>query len=164
MVGLGGILITALLITVLAQKLLLSRSEKYVHTFVLNTELAKKRYDHAANVIKFAVLAWYLRRKYETDSFPHLRAQRKLFYSISCLQRTKKAQKILADNCVGLHELISLQQNIHTQYETSIDRMNTMRTNMDGIETRLNHLTNNFNALMSSLNLLLNSVETSSTD
>jgi hypothetical protein len=42
MIGLLGILSTALIISVLAQKLELSRSEKYVHNFVLNIELAKE--------------------------------------------------------------------------------------------------------------------------
>ncbi|CAF1572141.1 unnamed protein product, partial [Didymodactylos carnosus] len=37
-----GIFISAVLIAILAQKLDFSRSEKYVHIFVLNTELAKQ--------------------------------------------------------------------------------------------------------------------------
>lgn len=162
MIGFGGILITALLIAVLAQKLLLTRSEKYVHTFVLNTELAKERYEHAANVIKFAVLAWYSRRKYKSNSFHHFRAQRKLFHSISCLKRSKKEQKILADNCVGLHELMSFQQDINVHYETSIDRLTLMKKNMRDIDHRLNGLTENMNSLLTTLNTLMNNVETSS--
>ncbi|UJR16968.1 hypothetical protein I4U23_003866 [Adineta vaga] len=35
--------------------------EKYVHTFVLNTELAKEYHLCAANVVKFAVKVWYLK-------------------------------------------------------------------------------------------------------
>ncbi|CAF3477244.1 unnamed protein product [Rotaria sp. Silwood1] len=54
MTGLVGIFSTALLIAVLTQKLLMNRWEKYVHNFVLDIELAKKRKINAANVIKFS--------------------------------------------------------------------------------------------------------------
>ena len=50
-----GILSSSLLVAVLAQKLLLSREEKYLHTFVLNTELSKKHHYYAANVVKFSI-------------------------------------------------------------------------------------------------------------
>jgi hypothetical protein len=51
------------LIAVLAQKLILNRWEKYVHNFVLNIELAKERRIEAANVIKYALKLWLLKRK-----------------------------------------------------------------------------------------------------
>ncbi|CAF1549412.1 unnamed protein product, partial [Rotaria sordida] len=68
----------ALLISVLAQKLKLTRSEKYVHSFVLDIELAKKRKHQAANVIKFAIKIWYLKRKHRSTSTEYIKVQRRL--------------------------------------------------------------------------------------
>ena len=53
----------------MAQKLGLRREEKYVHTFVLNIELAKARKIHAANIIKYGILEWYLARKGKAGTF-----------------------------------------------------------------------------------------------
>ncbi|CAF5030258.1 unnamed protein product, partial [Rotaria sp. Silwood1] len=58
MIALVGVLSTALLISVLAQKLVMDRWEKYVHNFVLDIELSKNRKIQAANVIKFVLKRW----------------------------------------------------------------------------------------------------------
>ena len=154
--GLVGILTSALLIAVLAQKLLLTRSQKYVHNFVLNTELARRRHEHAANVVKFAVKVWYLRRHGKIEEIGHLIAQRKLFCSISYLQQTKQQQKTLLDNCVGLHELMTLQQNINTQYVQSASKMTEMDGTLTKINDRLDNLTENIETFQHSFNRLIN--------
>lgn len=146
-----GLLTSALLIAVLVQKLLLTRSEKYVHTFVLNTELAKQRYHHAANVVKFSIQVWCIKRKNRSGSLHAVNVQRKLFRSISYLQQTKQQQKTLLDNCVGLHELMSLQQNINIQYEQSASQMSAMENSMKRIEEQLNLLARNMDVLQASL-------------
>ncbi|CAF4155014.1 unnamed protein product, partial [Rotaria sordida] len=108
--GLIGILTTALLITVLTQKLLLNRWEKYVHSFVLNVELAKNRKIQAANIIKFAFQAWNLKKKNVSESsIRYLRAQQRLFQSIRSLHEIKQKQRQLVDNCVDQIDIISVQ-------------------------------------------------------
>lgn len=154
-----GILTSALLIAVLAQKLLLTRCQKYVHNFVLNTELSRRRHEHAANVVKFAVKVWYLRRHDKSEQIAHLIAQRKLFSSISYLQRTKQQQKGLTDNCVGLHELMTLQQNINTQYDQSAAKMTEMDDTLTKINGRLDNLTENIETFQHSFNRLINQLK-----
>lgn len=156
MTGLVGILASALLIAVLAQKLLLTRSQKYVHNFVLSTELARRRHDHAANVVKYAIKVWFLRRREKAGMITLLIAQQKLFRSISYLQRTKQKQKTIMDNCVGLHELMSLQQNINTHHEQAGTRMMDMEHTLENINQRLNLLTENIVNFQNSLNFLIN--------
>ncbi|UJR14340.1 hypothetical protein I4U23_001336 [Adineta vaga] len=67
-----GLFVSALLITVFSQKLTLDRSEKYVHSFVLNTGLAKEQYVHAANIIKYAFKLWILRHKNKARTTKYL--------------------------------------------------------------------------------------------
>ncbi|CAF4650158.1 unnamed protein product [Rotaria sp. Silwood1] len=62
-IALVGVLSTALLISVLAQKLVMNRWEKYVNNFVLNVELAKECKLNAANMIKFALKVWCMKKK-----------------------------------------------------------------------------------------------------
>ena len=109
-VGLVGISASALLIAVLAQKLSMTREEKYVHTFVLNIELAKKRMYLAANVLKFSMKVWFLKRKNKMGSLDFYAVQQKLFKSVYELQQIKKQQRNLTGRCLGLSELMNTQQ------------------------------------------------------
>jgi len=83
LIVMSGLLCSALIIAVLTQKLVLSREEKYVHTFVLNTELVKRRRHHAANVVIFALKIWYLRRRHRHKHFDILMLQKKIIPSNS---------------------------------------------------------------------------------
>ncbi|CAF3966647.1 unnamed protein product, partial [Rotaria sordida] len=116
-VGIFGILVVALLITVLAQKFLLNRWEKYVHSFVLNVELAKNRKMQAANIIKFAFQAWHLKKKNISESsIRYLQAQQRLFLSIRSLHEIKQKQRQLVDNCVDQIDIISVQRNTSAEF------------------------------------------------
>jgi macrodomain Ter protein organizer (MatP/YcbG family) len=156
--GFVGLLSSALLITVLAQKLLLTRREKYVHTFVLNTVLAKERQHHAANVVKYAIHIWFLKRKPKTKFLQSIRAQRKLYGSIACLQEVKQQQKNLINNCVGLHELMAVQQNMNMQYDESVEQMMQMKNDGRKVEEKLNIMAQSIDNLQTSVNILLDNL------
>ncbi|CAF1371074.1 unnamed protein product [Rotaria sordida] len=128
-IGLYGILVAALLITVLTQKLLLNRWEKYVHSFVLNVEFAKNRKIQAANVIKFAFQAWYLKKKNTSEfSIQHLRAQQRLFQSIRSLHEIKQKQGQQVDNCVDQIDIISVQRNTSAEIYEISEQLKIMKT------------------------------------
>ncbi|CAF1116373.1 unnamed protein product, partial [Rotaria sordida] len=128
LIGLFGILITVLVITVLTQKLLLNRWEKYVHTFVLNVELAKNRKIQAANVIKFAFQVWILKKKnVSKSSIRYLRAQRDLFQSIHFLHEIKQKQGQQVDNCVDQIDVVSVQRNTSAQVDAISEQLNIMQ-------------------------------------
>ena len=137
LVGIVGILSSALLIAVVAQKLVLRREEKYVHTFVLNVELAKARKIHAANIIKYAILAWYLTHVNRRKSFKYLQTQRKLFAEIFCLQQVKRAQRGLIDNCVGLHELMTVQRATGEQVDNNGQLVLMLQTRIAQVERQM---------------------------
>ncbi|CAF3570910.1 unnamed protein product [Adineta steineri] len=155
-IGFIGLLSSALLISVLAQKLLLTREEKYVHTFVSNTELAKERQYQAANIVKFAIKVWFLKRQNKAPSIRCIQVQKKLFQSIYHLKEIKKQQRNSTDNCIDLHELVTIQQNTNMQIEETVQHMTEIKCEMNKIQIELNNMILNMNNLQTTLNILLN--------
>jgi peroxiredoxin family protein len=153
-----GLLSSALLIAILAKKLLLTREEKYVHTFVLNTQIAKERKNQAANVIKFAMKTWYLKRQDKSTSIQNFQAQRKLFRSIHYLQQIKQEQRNLVDNCVGLSELMTIHRNTSVQTEGTVEQIAAIKTEVKKIKEKLNNMNRSMDTLQNTLNVLLDKV------
>lgn len=139
-IGLFGLLISALLITVVAQKLILTREEKYIHTFVLNIELEKKRKHQVANVIKFSIKLWYLYRKKRENYLQYIFIQRKLYQSINQLKTIKNKQKKLIDHCLGLHELMTIQRNINVNNDKTNDKIIEIEKKLLNIEEKLDNI------------------------
>jgi hypothetical protein len=154
-VGLTGILTSALLIAVLTQKLMFRREEKYVHTFVLNIHLAKTRRVEAANVLKFGIKSWYLRRKNRHNTMHYLEAQRKLFRAIGNLQQVKERQRALVDNCVGLHELITTQRSSSDQLDETVQQMFDLKSELKRVDVELVNVQQTMNNIHTTLKLLL---------
>ncbi|UJR32651.1 hypothetical protein I4U23_020111 [Adineta vaga] len=144
-IGLFGLLSSALLITVLSQKLQLTREEKYIHTFVLNMQLSKDHQYQAANVVKFAIKVWYLKRQNKQTFMQSLQAQRQLYRSIHYLQQTKRQQGYLVDSCIGLHEVMTLQRNINTQYDETLQQMTQMKNDIRKTRKDLNNISKAMN-------------------
>ncbi|CAF2711391.1 unnamed protein product [Rotaria sp. Silwood2] len=146
MIGLVGVLSTALLISVLTQKLQMNRWEKYVHNFVLNIELAKERKIQAANVIKSACRLWFIRRKNTpVSSTRFVRVQRDLFHSIHLLHEIKQRQGELVDNCTDQIDLLAIQRNNNTQTCEIAEQLQTMKVKMDSMDERLVEMNRNIN-------------------
>jgi hypothetical protein len=156
-IGLIGILSTALLISVLAQKLKLIRSEKYVHNFVLNIQLAKERKIQAANVIQCVVRVWYLKRKYQSSSNEYIQAQRRLFRSIHFNQQLKHKQKQLIDNCIGFPELVSTQRQITVHLQQNTQQSILIKSKIEQIEEKLIQINQTMINLQKTLNHLYES-------
>jgi len=151
-----GILSTALLISVLAQKLVLTRWEKYVYHFVLNIELAKERKHQAANVIKFSIKVFCLKRKDKSKSIQGIKAQWKLFRSIRAVQQVKLEQRNLIGSCVFLADLFTLQSDENDKTKQILQEMNTMKMTMDQIEEKFTDFDQTMNNIQYKLNVLLN--------
>ncbi|CAF3140641.1 unnamed protein product [Rotaria sp. Silwood2] len=156
MVSLVGILTTAVFITVLTQKLLMNRWEKYVHNFVLDVELAKERKIQAANVIKFAFLAWYIKKKnVSSSSFLYLQAQRRLFQAIRSLHLIKRKQGQLVDSCIDQIDLIATERNTNTQISGVTEQLQTMEVKMYNVEEKLVEMNININNIMNDIQKIL---------
>ncbi|CAF3950266.1 unnamed protein product [Adineta steineri] len=149
-----GVLSTALLISVLAQKLELTRSEKYVHNFVLNIGLGKERQIQAANIIKYAIKRWYLNRKHQSLTSEYIKIQRRLYRSIHFNQRLKREQKKVIDSCIGLPELITAQRESNDK----IKKLMSMEVKVDRIEKNVADMNTTMNSIRNTLDLLLNKI------
>lgn len=154
-----GTFATALLISVLAQKLILTRWEKYVYNFVLNLELAKKRRHQAANIIKFAVKVWYLRRKNKSKTLKFMKTQWRLFQSIRLVQEVKREQRQLTDNCYTLADLLILQRDGNFTAEKVVNDTNEMKISMEKIDKKFSDMDKTMIAIQNTLNRLLNKVQ-----
>lgn len=159
MIGLFGLLASTLVIAVLLEKFILRREEKYVHTFVLNIELAKKRQYHAANVVKFSVQLWYLHRRNRDKHLPFIFIQRKLFHAIHILQNIKRQQRKLLDRCIGVHEIMGVQRNLIEQQDKFNEQIIGIQTKVNTIDRKLEFLTENIVKFDISLNMLLNRLQ-----
>jgi hypothetical protein len=154
-----GLLLTALLIAILTQKLHLTREEKYAHTFVSNTQLNKNLKNHAANIIKFAMKSWHLKRRNKAESMQYLQAQRKLFQSIHSFQEIKHEKHILVDSCVGFTELITAQRATNAQTEETVTQIAAMKTEMKDVKNELTTLNHNVNVLQNTLYTFLDKLQ-----
>ncbi|CAF1029460.1 unnamed protein product [Rotaria sordida] len=154
-VGLIGLLLSAILIAILTQKLLLTRKQKYVHTFVLNTRLEKKRKNQAANIIKFAIKVWYLKRRNKSTSIEYFLTQRKVFQSIHHLQKIRQDQRNLIDICVDLTDLMTIHRDTSVQTRETVGQIVAIKTDIKKIEEELKNINYCMNTLQNTLNVLL---------
>jgi hypothetical protein len=122
--------------------LVLTRWEKCLNDFVSNIELNKQKKHQAANVIKFTIKVWYLKRKNKSKSIQCIKAQWKLFQSINVIQEVKLEQRNLIDSSIVLADLFNLQRDGNGQIEEMVQQMNTMKITMDNIQNTLNILSN----------------------
>ncbi|UJR17545.1 hypothetical protein I4U23_004441 [Adineta vaga] len=104
--ALTGVTVSAFLIAVLSQKLILSRWEKYIYNFVLNIELAKSHKVIAANIIHHGWKMWRLKNLGRIRSIEYLRLEKQFFASISAVHEIKRTRLQMTDNTVGLPEMM----------------------------------------------------------
>lgn len=155
-VALTGILSTALLISVVAQKLALNRSEKYVHHFVLQIELEKQCRHQAANVIKLALKVWLLKRKRQRNTFEYFRAQRHLIESIHLNHQLKHKQKQFIDTCIGFPEVITLQRESNDKIQETRKHSIIMQKKIEQIEFTLENINQTIIHMQKTLDYLVN--------
>ncbi len=155
LIAFSGISSTALLISVLAQKLVFTRWEKYVYNFILNIELTKERKNQAANVIKYAIKVWYLKRKDKLKSIQCIKVQWKLFQSIRVIREVKLEQRQLVDSSLVLADLCTLQRDGNDKMEKIFQQMNTMNITIDKTEEKFIDMKQTMNNIQYKLNVLL---------
>jgi hypothetical protein len=155
-----GLLSSALLVSVLAQKLILTRWEKHVYNFVLNINLSKERKHQAANIVKFAIKIWCLKRQDKSKSIQYRKLQRKLFQSIRLIQDVKLEQRQLMNNCVSVIDLFTLQNDENDKTDKVIQQMNIMNKTIDQIEEKFIDMKQTMMNMQFKLNILLSRIQT----
>ena len=85
----------------------------------------------------------------------YLQAQRQFFQSIHVDQHLKREQRNRSDQCVGLPELLSMQQTTGMKTEETVERLTTMQWKIDRIEEKLAGINQTMLDLHSTLQLIL---------
>ncbi|CAF1270290.1 unnamed protein product [Rotaria sordida] len=150
-----GVLVAALLTAVVTEKLVLSRWEKYVHNFVLNSELAKQRTHQAANILIYTWKMWYLRKMNKKRSARYITMQRKFFESIYIIKQIKEKQRKLTDNCVGVAELMMIHRETSITIDEIVKQTSTMKLKMENVEKKLDGINHTVQEMYKTLNRLL---------
>ncbi|XP_052807570.1 small conductance calcium-activated potassium channel protein 3-like [Mya arenaria] len=139
--GMMGAGCTALVVAVLARRLELSRSEKYVHDFVIDVELDKRLKHNAADVMR---AGWFVfkYRKLKTDKSRIIRHQRKLLLAVENIRDIRSAQRRLIDNSVTLVEIGKYQNESNRAIHLMQYRQSMLEENVGNIQTNVEKIFN----------------------
>ncbi|PVD19346.1 hypothetical protein C0Q70_19833, partial [Pomacea canaliculata] len=133
-VGTMGAGVTALVVAVIARKLELSRAEKHVHNFMMDTQLTKRLKNAAANVLRETWLIYKYTKLVKKVNPSKVRShQRKFLQAIHSLRRVKMDQRKLEENQSTLVDMAKTQTNIH-------EMVSEMHTNQTNLEKRVNKI------------------------
>ncbi|CAG9855335.1 unnamed protein product [Phyllotreta striolata] len=146
--GIMGAGCTALLVAVVSRKLELTRAEKHVHNFMMDTQLTKRLKNAAANVLRETWLIYKHTRLVKRVNPGRVRThQRKFLLAIYALRKVKMDQRKLMDNANTITDMAKTQ---NTVYEIVSD----MSTRQDSLEDRLTTMEEKLLALQEQLDLL----------
>ncbi|XP_020712551.1 small conductance calcium-activated potassium channel protein isoform X1 [Ceratitis capitata] len=143
--GMVGAGCTALLVAVVSRKLELTRAEKHVHNFMMDTQLTKRLKNAAANVLRETWLIYKHTRLVKRVNPGRVRThQRKFLLAIYALRKVKMDQRKLMDNANTITDMAKTQ---NTVYEIISD----MSSRQDSIEERLTNLEDKLQSLQEHL-------------
>ncbi|KAK0090741.1 hypothetical protein PV325_006300 [Microctonus aethiopoides] len=146
--GMMGAGCTALLVAVVSRKLELTRAEKHVHNFMMDTQLTKRLKNAAANVLRETWLIYKHTRLVKRVNPGRVRThQRKFLLAIYALRKVKMDQRKLMDNANTITDMAKTQ---NTVYEIVSD----MSTRQDSLEERLINLEDKLTSLQEQLEML----------
>ncbi|CAB3364362.1 Hypothetical predicted protein [Cloeon dipterum] len=146
--GIMGAGCTALLVAVVSRKLELTRAEKHVHNFMMDTQLTKRLKNAAANVLRETWLIYKHTKLVKRVNPGRVRThQRKFLLAIYALRKVKMDQRKLMDNANTITDMAKTQ---NTVYEIVSD----MNTRQDVLEERLTSLEEKLNAIQEQLESL----------
>lgn len=146
--GMMGAGCTALLVAVVSRKLELTRAEKHVHNFMMDTQLTKRLKNAAANVLRETWLIYKHTKLVKRITHSRVRThQRKFLLAIYALRKVKMDQRKLMDNANTITDMAKTQNSV---YEIVSD----VNSRQDIIEERLTCLEEKLNNIQLSLELL----------
>ncbi|ELT98728.1 hypothetical protein CAPTEDRAFT_155299 [Capitella teleta] len=148
--GVMGAGVTALVVAVLARKLELTRAEKHVHNFMMDTQLTKRLKNAAANVLRETWLIYKYTKLVRKVNASKVRThQRKFLHAIHSLRKVKMDQRKLNDNANTLVDMAKTQTNMYELVLEMSQRQNSVDSRVDLIEENLRQLQNQLDALPS---------------
>ncbi|XP_033749598.1 small conductance calcium-activated potassium channel protein 1-like [Pecten maximus] len=146
--GVMGAGCTALVVAVMARKLELSRAEKHVHNFMMDTQLTKRMKNAAANVLRETWLIYkYTKLVKKVDGSKVRAHQRKFLQAIHSLRKIKMGQRKLLENQNTLVDMAKTQTQIS-------DTVMEINSNQTSLERRVNKIEEKLAGLQGTLDQL----------
>lgn len=136
--GLMGAGCTALVVAVIARKLELTRAEKHVHNFMMDTQLTKRLKNAAANVLRETWLIYKNTRLVKRVNPSKVRAhQRKFLLAIYSLRKVKMDQRKLMDNANTITDMAKTQNSVYEMVSDMNARQELFDERLVALEERL---------------------------
>ncbi|XP_051054890.1 small conductance calcium-activated potassium channel protein 3 isoform X2 [Phodopus roborovskii] len=146
--GIMGAGCTALVVAVVARKLELTKAEKHVHNFMMDTQLTKRIKNAAANVLRETWLIYkHTKLLKKIDHAKVRKHQRKFLQAIHQLRGVKMEQRKLSDQANTLVDLSKMQNVMYDLITELNDRSEDLEKQIGSLESKLEHLTVSFNSL-----------------
>ncbi|XP_065225294.1 small conductance calcium-activated potassium channel protein 2 isoform X2 [Planococcus citri] len=143
--GIMGAGCTALLVAVVSRKMELTRAEKHVHNFMMDTQLTKRLKNAAANVLRETWLIYKHTRLVKRVNPGRVRThQRKFLLAIYALRKVKMDQRKLMDNANTITDMAKTQNSVYeivsdlsTRHDSLEDRLVTLEDKMATLQEQL---------------------------
>ncbi|XP_035705108.1 small conductance calcium-activated potassium channel protein 1 isoform X13 [Folsomia candida] len=136
--GIMGAGCTALLVAVVSRKLELSRAEKHVHNFMMDTQLTKRLKNSAANVLRETWLIYKNTKLVKRVNASRVRAhQRKFLLAIYALRKVKMDQRKLMDNASSMTDMAKTQSNVYEIVSDLAGRQDHLDDRLTAIEEKI---------------------------
>ncbi|XP_032321170.1 small conductance calcium-activated potassium channel protein 1 isoform X1 [Camelus ferus] len=147
----GGAGCTALVVAVVARKLELTKAEKHVHNFMMDTQLTKRVKNAAANVLRETWLIYKHTRLVKKPDHARVRKhQRKFLQAIHQAQKLRSVKieqgklndqtNTLADLAKTQNVMYDLMSELHAQHEELEARLAALESRLDALGTSLQAL------------------------
>ncbi|XP_072214754.1 small conductance calcium-activated potassium channel protein 3 [Excalfactoria chinensis] len=146
--GIMGAGCTALVVAVVARKLELTKAEKHVHNFMMDTQLTKRIKNAAANVLRETWLIYkHTKLLKKIDHAKVRKHQRKFLQAIHQLRSVKMEQRKLSDQANTLVDLSKMQNVMYDLITELNDRSEDLEKQLGSLEAKLEQLSASFNSL-----------------
>ncbi|XP_076343218.1 small conductance calcium-activated potassium channel protein-like [Tachypleus tridentatus] len=154
--GLMGAGCTALVVAVIARKLELTRAEKHVHNFMMDTQLTKRLKNAAANVLRETWLIYKNTKLVKRVNSAKVRAhQRKFLVAIYRLRKVKMDQRKLMDSASTITDMAKTQNTVYEIVSDMNQRQETLEERVASLEERLGIIQEQIQSLPETLSLSL---------
>merc|ERR1711893_182246 len=141
MTGIMGAACTALVVAVVARKLELTKAEKHVHNFMMDTQLTKRVKNAAANVLRETWLIYKNTKLTDKVDTTRVRKhQRKFLQAIYQLRSYKMEQRKLNDQANTLVDFAKMQLRVS-------DLLNDLHERTDIVEERIERMESKMESL-----------------
>lgn len=146
--GIMGAGCTALVVAVVARKLELTKAEKHVHNFMMDTQLTKRVKNAAANVLRETWLIYkHTKLVKKTDHSKVRKHQRKFLQAIHQLRSVKMEQRKLNDQANTMVDLAKTQNVMYDMVSELQERNEDLEKRFNTLETKIDSLSVSLQAL-----------------